>query len=145
MNLPQIALVQTTFARIKADENLFAAQLYDHLFRLDPCTCYLFPRDMTAHREKFMAVLTEIVAGLERPFPLIQIILKPLGRRHADYGIRPQHYHTFAAAFRNALADILGEMLTVEVECAWMEAFYLVVGIIKEMSHSHQPIKEVNK
>ncbi len=132
MNLSQINLVQTTFALVQAKAKLFVTQLYDQLFRLDPCLCYWFPRDMEAHHEKFWAVLVEIVAGLSRPHSLIQQTLKPLGRRHARYGIQPDHYHTFARALRRTLVDILGDAFTVEVEAAWMEAYYLVVGIMKE-------------
>jgi hemoglobin-like flavoprotein len=132
MNLDRINLVQTTFALVQAEATLFVTQLYDHLFRLDPCLCYRFPLEMEAHHEKFWAVLVEIVAGLSRPHALIQHTLKPLGRRHARYGIQPDHYHTFAQALRYALADILGNAYTQEVESAWMEAYYLVTGIMKE-------------
>lgn len=132
MNLSQINLVQTTFVLVQAEADLFVTQLYAHLFRLDPCLCYWFPRQMAAHYEKFWAVLVEIVAGLSRPHALIQQTLKPLGRRHANYGIQPNHYHTFSQALRHALADILGDAFTGEVEAAWMEAYYLVAGIMKE-------------
>lgn len=132
MQLHYIHLVQTTFALVKAEEALFATRLYDHLFRLDPCLCYLFPKEMDIHKEKFMGALTEIVAGLERPFPLIQHILKPLGRLHAHYGIQPAHYHTFATALCHALADTLGDGFTHEIETAWLEAYYLVIGVMRE-------------
>jgi hemoglobin-like flavoprotein len=132
MNLHRIHLVQTTFKAVQAEAALFVTRLYEHLFRLDPCLCYLFPQEMEVHKEKFMAALAEIVAGLARPFPLIQHTLKPLGRRHAHYGIQPAHYHTFATALHHALADTLGNEFTAEVETAWMEAYYLIVGIMKE-------------
>lgn len=136
MNLHHVYLVQTTFAIVNTEAALFATRLYDHLFRLDPCLCYLFPKEMEAHKETFMVVLAEIVAGLSRPYPLIQTRLKPLGHKHATYGIRPAHYHTFAAALRLTLADSLGPEFTPEVEVAWMEAYYLVAGVMKEaMSH----------
>ena len=132
MNLHHITLVQTTFAAVQAEADLFATRLYDHLFRLDPCLCYLFPEGLAAHKQKFMAALAEIVMGLTRPFPLIQHTLKPLGHRHAQYGIQPAHYHLFASALRGALAETLDETFTREVETAWMEAYYLIVGILKE-------------
>ncbi|MCB8943196.1 MAG: hemin receptor [Ardenticatenaceae bacterium] len=132
MNLHHITLVQTTFPTVQTEADLFVNRLYEHLFRLDPCLCYLFPREMAAHKQKFIAALGEIVAGLERPFPLIQHTLKPLGRRHTHYGIQPAHYHTFATALHHALAATLGTAFTTEVAAAWMEAYYLVVGIMKE-------------
>lgn len=132
MNLYRITLVQTTFALVAKDADLFVSQFYAHLFRLDPCLCYLFPKGMARHNEKFMVALAEIVAGLERPYPLIQHTLKPLGRRHASYGIQPAHYHTFAQTLRRTLANVLGNVYTNEVEAAWMEAYYLVAGIMKE-------------
>lgn len=132
MNLHQINLVQTTFVIVTAKANLFVTQLYDHLFRLDPCLCYLFPKEMEDHKEEFMIVLTEIVAGLERPYSLIQNTLKPLGRKHASYKIQPAHYHIFATALRRALAQAVGDTFTDEVEAAWIEAYYLAVSVIRE-------------
>jgi len=79
-----------------------------------------------------MGALTTIVTGLARPYPLIQSTLKPLGHHHAQYGLQPAHYHTFATAFCGALADTLGDAFTPEVEAAWREAYYLVAGIMKE-------------
>ena len=132
MNQHHFHLVQTTFALVDAEANLFVTRLFEHLFRLDPCLCYLFPQEMAQHKQNFMAVLAEIVVGWERPFPLIQQTLKPLGRQHAQYGIQPAHYHTFATALRLALADTLGDRFTSEVEAAWLELYYLIAGIMKE-------------
>lgn len=132
MQLSHIKLVQATFTLVTQDTALFATQLYDSLFRQDPCLCYLFPKGMETHGAKFMATLAEIVAGLERPFPLIQQTLKPLGHHHATYKIQPAHYHTFATALCHALADTLGEAFTEEVETAWLEAYYLIIGVMRE-------------
>ncbi len=132
MNLHQIDLVQTTFALVHAEANLFVTQLYNHLFRLDPCLCYLLPQEMEAHNKEFMLILAEIVDGLSRPYLLIHNTLKPLGHQYAASNIRPTHYHTFATALRLALANILGPAFTTEVEAAWMDAYYLVIGVIKE-------------
>ena len=132
MKLHQINLVQTTFTAVQVKAAQFVDRLYEHLFRLDPCLCYLFPKEMVAHKEKFMVGLAEIVAGLDRPFVLIQTVLKPLGHKHSQSNIRPSHYHTFAAALQYALADTLGDVFTAEVEAAWTEAYYLVVAVMRE-------------
>jgi hemoglobin-like flavoprotein len=132
MKLHQINLVQATFTVVQADPMLFADQFYAHLFRLDPCLCYLFPKGMAAHKKKFMVGLAEIVAGLDRPFFLIQSTLKPLGHKHVLAGIHPAHYHTFGTALKNTLADTLGDAFTDEVEAAWTEAFYLAIGVMRE-------------
>jgi hemoglobin-like flavoprotein len=132
MKLHQINLVQTTFTAVEAQAAQFVDGLYEHLFRLDPCLCYLFPKEMAAHKEKFMVGLAEIVAGLDRPFVLIQTVLKPLGLKHAKAGIHLAHYHTFAAALQYAMADTLGDAFTAEVEAAWTEAYYLAIGVMRE-------------
>ena len=136
MHLHHIKLVQTTFPLVNAEAQLFAMRLYNHLFGLDPSLCSLFPREMGEHNLKFMAAMAEIVNGLERPYFLIYDVLKPLGRKHASHPIQLHHYHTFAAALRLALLETLGETLGEEAETAWMEAYYLVVGIIKEMNNN---------
>ncbi|WP_420629723.1 globin domain-containing protein [Candidatus Leptofilum sp.] len=132
MQLHQIHLVQATFALVEKKADLFVTRLYDQLFRLDPCLCYLFPREIDAHKQKFMAVLAEIVAGLERPYPLTQQLLKPLGQAHAQINIQPTHYHTFANALCLALVETVGDPFTPEAEQAWRDAYYLVVGVMRE-------------
>lgn len=132
MQLHQIRLVQTTFALVEQDAELFVATLYDSLFRLDPCLCYLFPKGMEKHNAQFMAALAKIVARLERPYSLIQHMLKPLGHHHAAYSIQPAHYHVFATALCYALANTLDDKFTDEVEQAWVEAFYLIAGVMRE-------------
>jgi hemoglobin-like flavoprotein len=92
----------------------------------------LFPKEMAVHQQQFMLTLAEIVLELPRPYALIQNILKPLGRQHAQFGIQPDQIHTFAAAWRLALADTLGSRFTAEVEEAWMDAYYLIIGVMKE-------------
>jgi len=142
MNLHHINLVQTTFALVQAEADLFATRLFEHLFRLDPCLCYLFPQEMARHKARFMAALAEIVGGLERPYPLIQHTLKPLGHQHAHLGLQPAHFHAFATALQQALADTLGSHFTPDVRQAWIDAYYLVVGVMKETAVQQGAINE---
>jgi nitric oxide dioxygenase len=47
-------------------------------------------------------------------------------------GIQPAHFHTFATALLQALADTLGNRFTPEVRQAWSDAYYLIIGVMKE-------------
>jgi hemoglobin-like flavoprotein len=132
MKLDTITVVQRTFTAVQSEATLFATRLYDHLFRLDPDLRSVFPKRMAAHKETFMVGLADIVNNLDRPFVLIQSTLKPLGLKHGRYNINPAHYDTFATALQAALAETLGDSYTSEVDSAWMETYYLVVGVMRE-------------
>ena len=49
--------------------------------------------------------------------------MQALGRRHAGYGVRPEHYDTVGAALLWTLEQGLGDAFTDDVRAAWAEAY----------------------
>jgi nitric oxide dioxygenase len=105
-----------------ATQGQAAAMFYRRLFELEPGLRPLFKGDMTAQGARLMAALRKVVGALdhlERVLPA----LRALGRRHAAYGIRPEHYATVGEALIWTLEQGLGATFTRETRRAWIDAY----------------------
>ena len=68
-----------------------AADLFDgRLFEIAPQVRGLFPDDMTAQKQKLMAMLGLAVANLNQPETMVPA-LQDLGRKHCAYGTQAAH------------------------------------------------------
>lgn len=122
MTPEQIQLVRSSFAKVAAIQDEAAVLFYRRLFELDPSLRPLFKGDMTAQGARLMAALRGIVGSLdqlERVLPA----LRELGRRHAAYGVRPEHYATVGEALIWTLEQGLGAAFTRETRRAWIDAY----------------------
>jgi len=118
LTLTQIELVQSTFAIIAPIADDAAQLFYRRLFEIDPKLQQTFSGDMAAQRRKLMQMLTAAVKGLPRLDRLVPV-LEDLGRRHADYGVRDEHYETVGAALLWTLEKGLGSAFTPAAKGAW--------------------------
>ena len=92
-------VVQSTFARVMPEADLFARIFYEHLFRLDPSLCPMFATtDFVEQRRMLLNMIGVTVQGLDC-FAEVVPILRDLGERHVEYGVRPEHYDTAGRAF----------------------------------------------
>ena len=69
-----------------------------------------------------MGTLRDVVGALdqlERVLP----VLRELGRRHAAYGVRPEHYATVGQALIWTLEQGLGAAFTRETRRAWIDTY----------------------
>ena len=69
--------------------------------------------------------LLNIVGGLDRPDRILPAV-RGLGRRHARYGVEPDHYATVASALIWALGQGLGPEFTPAPRRAWIDAYSLL-------------------
>jgi hemoglobin-like flavoprotein len=121
----QIELVQSSFELIKQDIESAVMLFYDRLFHLDPSLRHMFRNSREEQARKLAHVLTVVVKGLSRPEQILPAV-EELGRRHANYGVRPEHYATVGAALLWTLQAGLGEHFTPEVREAWTSAYLLL-------------------
>lgn len=121
----QITLVQQSFAKVLPIRKTAAALFYARLFAIDPGTAVLFRDDMATQGAKLMAAIGTIVRSLDRIEPMLEPI-RALGRRHASYGVRQEHYASVGAALLWTLEQGLGADFTDEVRGAWAAAYDLL-------------------
>lgn len=130
MTSRQIELVQSTFRSIIPIAEQAAALFYARLFELDPSLRPLFRGDMHSQSRKLMDTLGLAVGHLDRPAVLLPLV-RQLGARHVDYGVKDHHYATVGNALLWTLGQGLGPAFDREVEEAWTEVYTLLANTMR--------------
>jgi hemoglobin-like flavoprotein len=126
----QVDLIRASWASVEPIQDVAATLFYDRLFELDPTLRRLFRNaDMAQQKKILMQTLTVVVKSLDRLDQLVPAI-EALGRRHAGYGIRAEHYETVGAALLWTLGQGLGEGFTTDVERAWTQAYSTLASVM---------------
>ncbi len=131
MNDHTISLVRESFDLVEPIAPQAAALFYANLFEADPSLQRLFRGDMVAQGAKLMQMIGAAVAKLDEPEVLMPT-LRQLGRRHAGYGVRDEHYETVGAALLRTLQQGLGAAWTPEVESAWIDVYGVLASTMKD-------------
>jgi hemoglobin-like flavoprotein len=125
MTPEQILLVRNTFAKVEALGDRAAVLFYDRLFDLDPSLRPLFRGDLAVQRAKLMAALRTVIGALDRLDKILPAV-RDLGRRHAHYGVEPEHYATVGSALIWTLEQGLGPEFTTATRRAWIAAYSML-------------------
>jgi nitric oxide dioxygenase len=131
MTQHQIGLVQSSFSLVVPILESATMMFYDRLFQLDPSLRPMFRTPQPDQAGKLAHVLTVVVKGLNRPDQILPAV-EELGRRHSNYGVRPEHYATVGAALLWTLQSGLGEAFTAEVRDAWSSAYLLLSSTMQK-------------
>ena len=131
MTPEQTVLVQTTFAKVAPIADTAASLFYGKLFELDPSLKPLFKGDITEQGRKLMRMIGMAVAGLDRPLELLPVV-RQLGIRHVQYGVKDAHYDTVAAALIWTLEQGLGPAFTPDAREAWVAVYTLLAATMTE-------------
>lgn len=118
----QIRLVQTSFSHVAPIAPIAADLFYGRLFDTAPELRALFPAELGEQKKKLMAMLGTVVAGLDRLDTLLPAV-RALGKRHAGYGVRDEHFPPVGAALLWTLEQGLGDGFSTEVKEAWATAY----------------------
>ena len=124
-------LVKESFDLVEPIAPQAAELFYANLFALDPSLQKLFKSDMVAQGEQLMKMIGAAVGLLGQPQTLMPVLQK-LGRRHADYGVRDEHYDTVGAALLATLQQGTGVAFTPEVREAWVDVYGVIARTMKE-------------
>lgn len=135
MDATETALVRDSFARLADMGDALVADFYRRLFTAVPQVRALFPADMRSQRQKLLGTLAAVVEALDRPERLTGIA-GTLGRNHAVYGTREEHYAPVGEALIAALAHHLRERWTAETEAAWRKAYGALARLMIEGQRS---------
>ncbi len=131
MTPQHINLVQESFSLVEPIAEQAAGLFYDRLFTLDPSLRPMFRGDISEQGKKLMTTLAVAVNGLKRPEKIVPTVLH-LGRKHAGYGVRPEHYAVVGEALLWTLDKGLGDAFTLETEEAWTSAYTLLATVMQE-------------
>lgn len=125
MNDKQKMLVRASFEKVLPIAETAAELFYGRLFELDPSLKHMFKGDMREQGRKLMSAIQLVVAGLDRLDKIVPAV-QHLGRRHAHYGVQPEHYQTVATALLWTLEQGLGDAFTPETKDAWVAAYTIL-------------------
>ena len=123
MTPTEVGLIKASWAAVEPIADDAAGLFYGRLFELDPALQRLFRRtDMAAQRKVLMQTLAVVVKSLDRLEQIVPAV-QALGRRHAGYGVRAEHYDTVGNALLWTLEQGLGEGFSPDVRAAWTQAY----------------------
>ena len=131
MSPDQIALVQDSFRKVVPIAATAADLFYDRLFEIAPDVRPLFPDDLKEQKKKLVAMLATAVTNLHQ-IETIAPAVADLGKRHAAYGIKLEHYEPVGAALLWTLEQGLGPAFTPPVKDAWTSAYLLLAGVMQD-------------
>jgi len=131
MNAVQIQHVQDSFRLVAPMADEAAALFYSRLFELNPELRSLFKSDPKEQGRKLMTMIGMAVRGLGNLAALAPVV-QNLGRRHAGYGVKAEHYAVVGAALLWTLEQGLGSAFSGEVKAAWTEAYMHLAGIMQQ-------------
>jgi hemoglobin-like flavoprotein len=130
MTPTEVGLIKASWAAVEPIADTAAELFYGRLFELDPALQRLFRRtDMAAQRKVLMQTLTVVVKSLDRLDQIVPAV-QALGRRHAGYGVRAEHYDTVGAALLWTLEQGLGDGFSPEVRDAWTQAYGTLASVM---------------
>jgi hemoglobin-like flavoprotein len=136
MNQNTVKLVQDSWAKVLPIAPQAARLFYHNLFTLDPTLKPLFRGDMEEQGRKLMRMIDVAVGKLDQIDSLVPV-LQQLGRRHADYGVEPEHYRTVGSALLATLAQGLGEDFTDPVRAAWAGVYGVMAEVMTDAAYSY--------
>ena len=126
----QIELMRTSWSAVETSSDAVATMFYDRLFELDPALRRLFARtDMDTQHRIVMQTFKVVVASLDE-FDTIVPFIQALGRVHARYGVREEHYDTVGAALMWTLDRGLGDAFDDETADAWATAYDTLASVM---------------
>ena len=129
MTPEQVALVQSSFAKVTPIADAAAALFYDRLFTIAPQVKQMFKGDMAEQGKKLMMTLTVVVnrlTNLEAVLPAAST----LARRHISYGVKPSHYTSVGEALLWTLEKGLGDAWNADTAAAWAAAYGTLSGFM---------------
>ena len=131
----QVALVQSSFAKVMPIKDTASELFYNRLFEQNPGVRTMFPAGVAEQRKKLMAALATVVSGLSKPDIIIPAI-QALGVKHAAYGAEAAHYGPVGEALIWTLEQGLGDGFDDKTRDAWIAAYTLLSNVMIEAAEA---------
>lgn len=126
MTEEQIVLVRRSWKMFRGvDPSIVGDTFYSKLFSDAPAVRRMFPSRMDDQYKKLMDMLSTIVARLDR-INEMKGEIAAMGRRHANYGVKPAHYQLVGQALLWTLEQGLGRDWTPELASAWENCYHMI-------------------
>ncbi|HKO57367.1 MAG TPA: protein kinase [Thermoanaerobaculia bacterium] len=129
-------IVQSSFERVAQRREEAAGIFYKHLFDIAPQTRPMFEGvDMATQGSMLMNMIAAAVRGLDR-LDELKPVLEDLGRRHARYGVRVEHFSPVEECLLHTVKTMMGEEFNLDVQLAWTQIYNFVAQTMIEAAAS---------
>lgn len=127
--------VRATLPAVGAAVGEIAERFYQRLFDAHPSLLRdLFNRGNQATGTQRQALAGSIAAFathlVNHPDERPDAMLNRIAHKHASLGITPEQYRTVRTHLFAAIAEVLGDAVTAEVEAAWDEVYWLMANAL---------------
>jgi hemoglobin-like flavoprotein len=129
MTPADVALVKSSFEKVKPIADDAALLFYGRLFEIAPEVKPLFKGDTKEQGRKLMATLSVVVNGLDN-LPSILPAASALAKKHVGYGVKPGDYTPVGVALLWTLERGLGAAWTPQLAAAWTGAYTTLSGFM---------------
>lgn len=131
MTPAEIEMVQDSFKKVVPIADIAANIFYDRLFEIAPQVRPLFPADMKDQKTKLMQTIGVAVNNLHKLEDIVPVV-QELGRKHVNYGVKPEHYDIVAQALLFTLSKGLGDAWSPALEDAWTKTYTVLATTMKD-------------
>jgi hemoglobin-like flavoprotein len=125
LDVALVTSLRASYEMVRAHDLRLAEIFYARLFAAAPHLRSLFRGDPAVQAAKLMAALDVVVKNLDAG-TANAAMLAELGRRHASYGARPEHYPLVVDLLVGAMQTLLGPSFLPENREQWRLALSLV-------------------
>jgi len=130
-----IARLEASFTLLRQQSAHLGEVFYAKLFAAAPHLRPLFRSTPQEQAAKLVASLDTIVRNLAAP-EANAAMLSALGRRHAGYGAKPEHYDLVVDLLLESMREVLGARADEQAQDEWRTALRLVS---KQMIEAQEP------
>lgn len=130
-------IIKNSWSQAIAQPDNPGVLFYENLFTEAPCLIPMFHSDLEQQQAKFSAMISYMVMHLQT-MPDIQAEIEAMGKRHVQYGVKPEHYEIVGKALIGTLETTLGDSWDTETAVAWTNLYNLwasaMLGAAEEAS-----------
>ncbi|WP_053982519.1 globin domain-containing protein [Niameybacter massiliensis] len=130
-----IEIIKSTVPALKAHGLEITTHFYKTMFTNNPEVKSLFSMDKQASGEQPKALAMTVLAAAQNIDNLGALlpVVKKIGQRHVEVGIRPEHYPIVGQNLLIAIKEVLGDAATDEVIDAWGQAYGVIADVFIEV------------
>jgi hemoglobin-like flavoprotein len=118
----EIKLIQYSFKTLTSKSKRVGEKFYDRLFESNPEISGLFKGDIKEQAGALMRMVKTVVEGLNNPQIIIPAI-QDLGRRHNEYGVKPEQYKIFGECLISTIEKEMGNDFNTATKKAWEKLY----------------------
>mmetsp|Transcript_28200 Transcript_28200/g.43443 ORF Transcript_28200/g.43443 Transcript_28200/m.43443 type:complete len:163 (-) Transcript_28200:121-609(-) len=128
--------------RLPDYEEIVGKKLFIKLFQLEPDAKAIFgfgkigtgngeelPKELidskrfTTHAKYFIQMIDKALGMLGPDIELLTEILLDLGKKHVNYGVKPEYFPSMGRALIHSVQTVLGDGFTEDMKDAWVEVY----------------------